>query len=136
MRDRTLSAASRSSGLTAAEQLWKRDKIEEPLICLPPGELICKQFQQKLTELGVDWFPSVEVSSVDLIEAYVGSGFGIGLSVVQPKAGVPENVRVIPLPDTPPVVLGALWRGKTTSLIQGFLDELQARAERLSKAKA
>ena len=53
----------KSSGITSAEQLWKRDKIEEPLICLPPGELLCKQFQQKLTEIGVDWFPSIEASS-------------------------------------------------------------------------
>jgi DNA-binding transcriptional LysR family regulator len=121
----------KNSPITSAAQLWKQDKIQQPLICLPEAEAICIHFQRSLEKLGIDWFPSVEVSSVDLIEAYVGSGFGIGLSIVQPKAGVPENVRVIPLPDTPPVVLGALWRGKTTALIQGFLDELQARASRL-----
>jgi len=55
----------KDSGITSAEQLWKRDKIVEPLICLPPGELLYKQFQQKLTDLGVDWFPSIEASSAD-----------------------------------------------------------------------
>jgi DNA-binding transcriptional LysR family regulator len=118
--------------VTAAEQLWERDKIDEPLICLPPGETLCKNFQQKLGELGVDWFPSIEASSADLIETYVASGLGIGVSVAIPKQAPPSNVRVLPLPGFPPVVIGALWRGKTTPLLQAFLDELRARARRLA----
>ena len=38
----------KNSKVTAAEQLWKRDKIEEPLICLPEAEAISKHFQQGL----------------------------------------------------------------------------------------
>ena len=121
----------KSSGLTSAEQLWKRDKIDDPLICLPPGELLCKQFQQKLTELGVDWFPSIEASSADLVETYVANGLGIGVSVAIPKKALPENIRVLPLPDFPPVVIGAMWRGRTTQLLQVFLNEFQARAKQL-----
>lgn len=33
------------------------------------------------------------------------------------------NVRVVPLPDFAPVVLGAMWRGKTSALLQAFLAE-------------
>ena len=113
----------KSSRVTAAEQLWQRDKIEEPLICLPAAEAICKNFQQGLTRLGVDWFPSIEVSSLDLIETYVANGFGIGVSVQVPRAKLSPNVRAVPLPDFAPVVLGALWRGKTSALLQAFLDE-------------
>ncbi len=123
-----------SSPITSATQLWKQDKIAQPLICLPAAEAICINFQQGLARLGVDWYPSIEVSSVDLIEAYVETGFGIGLSVVLPKGKAPTNVRAMPLPDFAPVVMGALWRGKTTPLIQGFLEELQARATRLTHA--
>ncbi len=47
----------KGSRITAAAQLWERDKIEEPLICLPPAEAISKNFQQGLARLGVDWFP-------------------------------------------------------------------------------
>ena len=119
------------SSITSAEQLWKRDKIEEPLICLPNAEAMCKSFQQGLARLNVDWFPSMEVSSVDLIETYVGSGFGIGLSVLVPKAKTAPNVRVVPLEDFSPVIMGALWRGKGSALLQAFLDELQLRAKRL-----
>jgi DNA-binding transcriptional LysR family regulator len=122
----------KSSGVASAEQLWKRDKIDEPLICLPPGELLCKQFQQKLTELGVDWFPSIEASSADLIETYVANGLGIGVSVDVPKKTLPENVKTLPLPGFPPAVIGAMWRGQTTPLLQVFLNEFQVRARQLA----
>jgi DNA-binding transcriptional LysR family regulator len=121
----------KSSGIASADELWKRDKIGEPLICLPPGELLCKNFQQRLNELGVDWFPSLEASSADLIETYVANGLGIGVSVAIPKKTPLPNVRALPLPGFPPVVIGAMWRGRTTPLLQTFLSEMQTRAQRL-----
>jgi DNA-binding transcriptional LysR family regulator len=124
----------KNSEITSAEALWKRDKIDPSLICLPEAETICKHFQQGLRRLGVDWFTGIEVSSIDLIETYVASGFGIGLSVLVPKTELPANVRVIPLSKTDfaPVIIGALWRGKTSALLQAFLDELRLRAKRLA----
>ena len=89
----------KGSRITAASQLWERDKIEEPLICLPAAEAICKNFQQGLTRLGVDWFPGMEVSSIALIETYVAGGFGIGVSVQVPNGKLPPEVRMVPLPD-------------------------------------
>src|SRR5205085_11421155 len=38
----------KNSKVTAAEQLWARDKIEDPLICLPSAEAISRNFQQAL----------------------------------------------------------------------------------------
>jgi DNA-binding transcriptional LysR family regulator len=122
----------KESKISSADQLWKRDKIEEPLICLPNAEAVSKHFQQGLARLGVDWFPGIEVSSIDLIETYVATGFGIGLSVAVPRAKVPAGLRVLPLMDFAPVVMGALWRGKQSALLQAFLDELQLRAKRLA----
>jgi DNA-binding transcriptional LysR family regulator len=126
----------KSSPVTTAGQLWQRDKIEEPLICLPAAEAICKNFQQGLARLGVDWFPGMEVSSISLIETYVAGGFGIGVSVQVPHAKLLPNVRVVPLPDFAPVVLGVLWRGKTSALRQAFLDEFQLRAKRFPQLTA
>lgn len=120
------------SRITSAEQLWQCDKIEEPLICLPSVEVVCKNFQQGLGRAGVDWFPSIEVSSIDLIETYVAGGFGIGLSVLVPKAKMHPSLRIVPLPGFAPVVVGALWRGKSSALLRTFLDELQLRAKRLA----
>ena len=121
----------KSSRLTAPDQLWKKDKIEEPLICLPAAEDITKNFQQGLGRLGVDWFTSLEVSSIELIEAYVAGGFGIGVSVQVHRGRLPANVRALPLPEFAPVILGVLWRGKISALLQAFLDEMQLRAKRL-----
>jgi len=122
----------KNSKITEAAQLWKRDKIEEPLICLPASEAICKHFQQGLARLGVDWFPSIEVSSVELIEFYVANGFGIGVTVSVPKSQPSPNVRALSLPDFTPVVMGALWRGQTSPLLHAFLEELKLRAKQLA----
>ena len=122
----------KNSGLKAAEELWRRDKITEPLICFPPGEPLGKSFQQRLGELGVDWFPSIEASSVDLIETYVLNGLGIGVSAAIPKKSLPPKLRALALEGFPPVTIGALWRGRKTPLLQTFLDELQVRATRLA----
>jgi DNA-binding transcriptional LysR family regulator len=124
----------KDSSLSSADQLWKKDRIEEPLICLPEAEAISKHFQQGLARLGVDWFPSIEVSSIDLIQTYVGAGFGIGISVLAPKAPLSPLVRSLPLPYTefPPVQVGGLWRGKPSVLLQAFLDGLRLKAKQLS----
>jgi DNA-binding transcriptional LysR family regulator len=123
----------KSSPITSADQLWQRDKIDEPLICLPAVEAICKHFQQGLLRAGVDWFSSIEVSSLDLIETYVANGFGIGLSVLAPKAALSLNIRALPLPGFAPVVVGALWRGRPSALLQAFLAGMQVHAKRLDE---
>jgi DNA-binding transcriptional LysR family regulator len=122
------------SSLTAARQLWERDRIEEPLICLPSGEAMCKVFQRALAGLGVDWFPSIEASSVDMVETYVAAGLGVGLSPVVPGRKFSDNVRVIPLPEFPPVILGVMWRGTMSAIVRAFLEECRARAKRLGGA--
>src|ERR1051325_7418208 len=120
------------SGIESADELWQRDRIDEPLICLPASEGLCKNFLAQLEKNGVEWFPSIEASSVDLVETYVASGLGIGVSVAIPGKARPANVRALPLKNFPPVMLGALWRGKISPLLQAFLDELRLRAKRLS----
>ena len=125
----------KNSKLTTAEQLWKRDKIEETLICLPAGEAITKNFLQQLGKLGVEWFPGIEASSVDLVETYVARGLGIGVAVAVPKKPLSANVRTLPLTGFPPATIGAVWRGKKTLLLQAFLTEAQAHAKRIGASQ-
>ena len=80
----------------------------------------------------MDWFPSIEASSADLIEAYMGNGLGIGVSVAIPKKPLPAGVGALPLNGFPPVVIGALWRGRKTPLLETFLNEAKLRAQRLA----
>jgi DNA-binding transcriptional LysR family regulator len=122
----------KSSAVKSAEELWRRDTIDEPLICFPPGEPLSKIFRARLRQLGVDWFPNIEAGSADLIETYVASGLGIGVSAAIPKKKFSPKVRVLPLDGFPPVVIGALWRGRKTPLLGVFLDELKRRAAQMT----
>jgi DNA-binding transcriptional LysR family regulator len=121
----------KKSRFADADQLWKLDKITEPLICLPPTETICRNFQAGLARIGVDWFPGIEASSLDLVETYVTGGLGIGLSVALPKLQLPAGIRALPLPGFDPIIVGALWRGKMTPLLESLLSELKSRAKLL-----
>jgi DNA-binding transcriptional LysR family regulator len=122
----------KSSRFKAAAELWALDKITEPLICLPTHETMTKNFQARLAELGVEWFPSIEASSADLVESYVSSGLGIGLSVSVPGKPLLKNVRALPLADFPKALIGALWRGKNTPLLDAFLDMARQRAREMA----
>jgi DNA-binding transcriptional LysR family regulator len=119
----------KESPFRSVQELWRRDKIAEPLICLPAAESICKKFQDELQTRGVDWFPAIEASSLELIEAYVASGLGIGVSVTIPRKNLSPAVRALPLDGFPPLVVGALWRGRKTALVESFLAEAQKRAK-------
>jgi DNA-binding transcriptional LysR family regulator len=122
----------KNSGIGSAEELWQRDKIDEPLICLPQGETVCRNFQQQLNALGVDWFPGIEVSSLELIETYVANGLGAGVTLALPGKKFPSHVRALSLNGFSPVIVGALWRGRKTPLLETFLKEVKLRAQRMA----
>ena len=121
------------SPIKDATDLWSRDKIEDPLICLPPTETLSKNFQQGLARLGVEWPPGMEASSLDIINAYVLDGYGIGLSVAVPQRSFPRTLRMLPLHGFTPVELGALWYGEPNSVEKAFLEEIQRRASNLAR---
>lgn len=121
----------KASRWKAAAELWEQDKITESLICLPPSEMVTGNFLKHLAKQEVEWFPGVEASSTDLIQTYVASGLGIGLSVAIPRQPWPANVRALSLPGFPPVAIGAFWRGRPTPLLQLFLTEARSRAKEL-----
>ena len=119
----------RKSRLARAEELWKRDKIEETLISFPRTDPIHASFQRGLEHLGVEWFCGIEVNSARLIERYVASGYGIGLAVAVPGFRPAQEVRVLQLPDFPPVVVGASWSGKLSNISKQLLTELETEAQ-------
>ena len=121
----------KSNPVKSAEELWQRDKILEPLICLPAQEALTKNFQSKLSALHVEWYPTMEASSADLIETYVASGLGIGVSIGVPGKTLPKNVRALALDGFPHAVVGALWRGKKSPLLESFLDMAKVRAREI-----
>ena len=87
----------------------------------------CANISSKvLRRLEVDWSAGIEVSSIDLVETYVASGFGIGLSVLVPNGQLKPNSGQCVLPKTefPPVIIGALWRGKPSALLAGVFGRI------------
>lgn len=121
----------KDSPLKSAEELWKRDRITDSLICLPAHESVTKSFMARLAELDVEWFPTLEASSVDLVETYVANGLGIGLGVSIPKRPLPPSVRALPLKNFSPALIGAMWRGKKSTLLESFLEMSRKRAREL-----
>lgn len=118
----------KKSTLARADELWKRDKIEETLITFPRTDPIHAHFQQGLQSLGVEWFGGIEVNSARLIERYVGSGYGIGLAVAVPGFKPSPQVRALALPKFPPVVVGIAWSGKLSNIARQLLGELESEA--------
>ncbi len=121
-----------ASRVRAAEELWARDRIEETLISLPADEVFCRNFQAELFKRKVDWFPGIEVSSLELIETYVAAGEGLGLSVAIPKIKHSPQVRMLPLAGFPPMCFGVLWQGKLTPIAAAVLEEIQTVARTLA----
>jgi DNA-binding transcriptional LysR family regulator len=118
----------KKSRIKTAADLLGQDKIEHALINLPANEAITGTFQKGLSDRGIDWFPSIEVSSLHLIETYVALGYGIGLFVQLPVTKYHKDVRALPLVDFPPVTFGALWKGRPTPVMQAFIDQAHARS--------
>ena len=124
----------KASRFKSADEILLQDKIDSALINLPANEAITKNFQKGLAQRGVDWFPSIEVSSLHLIETYVANGHGIGLFAQIPITKLHKEIRMLPLPDFPPVSFGALWKGRPTPIMQAFLDEARVRSQEVGGA--
>lgn len=118
----------RASRWRTAEELFGQDRIAEPLLTLPADEPISRRFQQRLTELGIEWAAGMEVPSLTLIEAYVANGYGIGLSVAAPGAKPAREVRTLPLEGFPRLSLGVLRPARSEPLADDFARAVAARA--------
>ena len=119
--------------LKTAANMWRADITREILISLPPDEVMVKQFQSRLKRLGVTWTTGVEVSSMDLIAIYVSLGFGVGLSVAVPGAKLAKGLRLLPLPNFPPLVVAALWHKNLSRSNLDFLTGIKQRAEQMER---
>jgi DNA-binding transcriptional LysR family regulator len=125
--------APKKGRLRNAEQLWGEDKIEETLVTFPRGDAVQAHFQQGLDALGVEWFPGIEVNSTRLIECYVENGYGVGATVATPNFKPSTALKVIPLPNFPPVTIGAVWAGELAAIPRQFLMELEIEAKFLKR---
>jgi len=117
--------------LKSAAAILGQDRIEQTLISLPNNEGISRTFQKELAKRKIDWPSGMEMNSLDLIDNYVSSGFGIGLSLKLPQAKRTSGVKLLSLNDFPNVGIGALWRGQLTPLGKSLVGHLKQHADTL-----
>jgi DNA-binding transcriptional LysR family regulator len=110
----------------------KRSIGREPLVGLPPHEVLQQLFQNEFEQRKITWNTSVEVNSMEVIRDYVIRGFGIGLGLMIPGVELPKGLRAIPLKEFPPLVIGALYQGKPKALVTRFLATAQKHAKSLA----
>lgn len=122
----------KQSGITKAAQIFEKDRIDLPLVSLEAKDVLSRSFQATLRQRGVEWLPSLEVGSLDLVLRYVAEGFGAGLALRHPRAELPAGVKVLSLDEFPPLSFGALWTGRLSSLGEAFLAEATALAAELA----
>ena len=122
----------KTSGVTKAAQIFDQDRIDLPLVALDAKDVLSRAFQAALRQRGVDWIPSLEVGSLDLVLRYVAEGFGAGLALRHPRVELLAGVKALALDDFPPLSFGALWTGRLSPLGETFLAEATAVAGELA----
>lgn len=121
------------SAYRSAAGFWKPDAVAlETLIALPVHEAISRLFRSGLEDRRIEWPVGIEVSSIDLVEAYVAAGFGVGVSVALPSTGRTPAIRALPLTGFPTLVVAALWQDRLPPVAETFLAQAKSEAQRIA----
>jgi DNA-binding transcriptional LysR family regulator len=115
----------KNSPIKSAEELWGRDVLDEPLVCLPESESIVKSFRRMLGKKKIHWPASIEASSLDTVTTYVVNGYGIGLSADSQRVAHHPELRMLPLPEVEPIEFVAMWAGQPALLVTELLTQLK-----------
>jgi DNA-binding transcriptional LysR family regulator len=125
-----------SSPWRTAAEIFRAVRLDPPpLIALPPREHLSLVFQKELAARAIAWPTRIESSSLELIEAYVGHGFGIGLSLAVPGRAPSAKLRALPLRGFPQLTFGALSIGRLPAPAATFLELARIRAAELTRSK-
>lgn len=114
-----------SDGPATAAEILNLDRIDLPLVTLPRGEPAVVAFQQELQRRKIEWFPLLELASLDLVSRFVAAGYGAGLALDIPGAIRPAGLRALPLPGFPEVGFHALTLGNRSPMVDLFIGEAE-----------
>lgn len=115
----------KKGGPASAKEILDRDRIDLPLLTLPRGEPAVVAFQQELQRRKIEWFPMLELASLDLVARFVAEGHGAGLVLDIPGTTRPPGVRVLPLPGFPEISFYALTFGNRSPMAELFIAEAE-----------
>jgi DNA-binding transcriptional LysR family regulator len=110
--------------------IFARDGQRPPLIALPPGEPISRLFQKELSRRRIEWTPTIEVSALDVVAAYVLQGFGVGLSVAAPEFA-PPGAKALVLETFPAITLTVVWRNLLAPVSKQLVEAMSKEAKAL-----
>jgi DNA-binding transcriptional LysR family regulator len=110
---------------SAEELLREAQKTAPGLISLAGETSLPHAFRQELSRRKIAWQQSIEVNSIDLIQAYVRDGFGYGLSVIIPGTPLPKGLKMLPLRGFPMLTIGLFWMGRKIPIVEAFSAEMQ-----------
>jgi len=102
-----------------------------PLIRPSNDSALSRLFARGMTRKKLNWPASIELGSIDLINAYVVRGFGIGVGAHVPGRKLPKGVTEMPLKGFPELKIVGLWRGKPGVLASAVIDGLRSRAAKM-----
>lgn len=108
------------------------ESLEDPLISITAVELAPRRFREFLESRSLEWPSRVEVTDLELVEVYVQSGFGIGLSLAIPGGSPAKDLRVLPISDITPLRLGAVWQGAPTAVMSTLIETLRSYVEKIT----
>lgn len=112
-----------AGGFTRADDILTLDRIDLPLITLPRVEPVVRMFQQELVQRKIEWFPKLELASLDLIERFVAAGHGAGLLLDRPAAARLPGLRYLPLEGFPRISFQALTPPQRNVMTECFIEE-------------
>jgi DNA-binding transcriptional LysR family regulator len=115
----------KKGGPKTAEEILSLDRIDLPLLTLPRGEPAVIAFQQELQRRKIEWFPMLELASVDLVSKFVAAGYGAGLVLNIPGSVLPPGVRALPLDGFPLISFHALTFGNRSPMADIFIEEAE-----------
>jgi DNA-binding transcriptional LysR family regulator len=115
----------KKGGPKTSAEILSLDRIDLPLLTLPRGEPPVIAFQQELQRRKIEWFPMLELASLDLVAKFVAEGYGAGLVLDIPGNVLPPGVRALPLEGFPLISFHALTFGNRSPMADVFIEEAE-----------
>lgn len=116
------------SSLRNIEAICRRPPSTPALVGPPHDDAISRAFRNGLASRGVHWPIGMEVNSLELVEALVLDGFGLGLSVQVPGRKVRAGLRALLFRDLPPLQVGMIWQRRPHPAVDALVSALRKQA--------